>query len=485
MLCCCCYIKNGQNQHKLQIELPPNLKRRETINPSVKMRNLHWNPVNPFDVDKTIWNDVNEYENDIKIDVKTLEKKFCWKEIETNTSKANSTAANKRRKKKDVITVLDTKRAYNVEIFLARIKLNNWEIRTAMLSMNETVLTRDKIDKFINFVPTQAEAQSLTGYEDEPNLGKAETFFKILKTVDDNLKQRLELWSFKIQFDELLGFEKDKIIVLSKAAECLQNSKNFKFVLCAILLIGNYMNGGTKKGKAYGFKISSLTQLTRSRSVDNKQTLLEYLYEFLESQCKDSIGFVDDLAELENACEVDIPTLRCAMSSIGGKLKQINGRLKTLEKCSKMDDRFSDVMKPFYEYAEKTYKDVKDLETNVKNELNKIGIWLNEAKDTNCLYLKTINQFRKEFVKIKKMVAAKREKEKKAEERAKKRKAKKCKTKNSSGSGSDVDGDRDRDRDRESNSTAFSDGVLLDLQDTTSSEFVGLVRKKSSQNVAI
>ena len=283
------------------------------------MRNLHWNPVNPFDVEKTIWNDVlNKYENDIKIDVKTLEKKFCWKEIENKTSKPGAS----KKHKKEVVTVLESKRAYNVEIFLARIKLNNSQIRTAMLSMDETVLTRDKIDKLINFVPTPAEAHSLKGYEDEENLGKAETFFKIVKTVDNNLKERLELWSFKIKFDELLAGEKEKIVALSKAGECLENSKNFKIILSAILSIGNYMNGGTKKGQAYGFKISSLTQLTRSRSVDNKQTLLEYLYEFLESQCKQSIRFVDDLAALENACEVDIPTLRRAMSSIGGKLNQ-------------------------------------------------------------------------------------------------------------------------------------------------------------------
>ena len=154
-----------------------------------------------------------------------------------------------------------------------------------------------------------------------------------------------------------------------------------------------------------------------------------------------------------------------------------------MEKCSRMNDhdKFGDVMKPFYEYAEKKYKGVKDLDSRVKKELNKIGIWLNEGKDINCLYLKTINQFCKEFVQTEKNIMSKREKARKAEERAKYKEATKWKRKNGGASGSSVRGGVSLggggDRDEESKSTAFSDVVLRDLQATTSSEFVGLVRK--------
>ena len=373
------------------------------------MRNLHWNPVNPFDVEKTIWNGVNE--SGIKLEVKALESKFCWKEIERKTEEEAP-----KKNKKEIVTVLDTKRAYNVEIFLGRIKLDNWDIRKAMLAMDELKLPKDKVDKFINFVPTPAEAKSLEGYEDEPNLGKAETFFKILKSVDSNLKQRLELWSFKMQFNESLTIEKEKIIALKKGALCIQKSSNFKAVLTIILAIGNYMNGGTKKGQAYGFKISSLTQLKRSRTVDNQQTLLEYLYEFLQSTYKDNATFINDLRPLESACKVDIPGMRSAMSKIGAQLNLINKRIK--EGSKKMDDRFIDVMAPFHETASKEYEQVKTLQTTVTKELNTIGVWLNEPNDRNCEYLKAINQFRKDFIHTEKIVLAKREKAKKDKERA-------------------------------------------------------------------
>ena len=39
------------------------------------------------------------------------------------------------------------------------------------------------------------------------------------------------------------------------------NSKKFRTVMEYILAVGNYLNGGTSRGGAHGFKISSLTKV--------------------------------------------------------------------------------------------------------------------------------------------------------------------------------------------------------------------------------
>ena len=48
-------------------------------------------------------------------------------------------------------------------------------------------------------------------------------------------------------------------------------------VLQLTLEIGNYLNGGTDRGGAYGFKLSSLQKLGKTKSVDGKMTLLNYV----------------------------------------------------------------------------------------------------------------------------------------------------------------------------------------------------------------
>ncbi len=62
-----------------------------------------------------------------------------------------------------------------------------------------------------------------------------------------------------------------------EASEEVQTSKKFKGVMEIVLALGNYINGGTYRGGAYGFKLDILTKLQDTKSSDNKTTLLHYL----------------------------------------------------------------------------------------------------------------------------------------------------------------------------------------------------------------
>ena len=46
-----------------------------------------------------------------------------------------------------------------------------------------------------------------------------------------------------------------------EACEEVQKSKKFRGVLEVVLAVGNYINGGTHRGAAYGFKLDALTKL--------------------------------------------------------------------------------------------------------------------------------------------------------------------------------------------------------------------------------
>lgn len=126
-------------------------------------------------------------------------------------------------------------------------------------------------------------------------MAKAEKFFYTIKNIDKNLPQRLELWAFKMNFKKVLATESEKVYALRDAHKCIKESKSLRELFSTILAFGNYMNGGTKKGQAHGFKLASLSQLTRSRSTDNKVTLMEFLYIYLEKKNKKLLGFVDDM----------------------------------------------------------------------------------------------------------------------------------------------------------------------------------------------
>ena len=57
----------------------------------------------------------------------------------------------------------------------------------------------------------------------------------------------------------------------------MRSSKALKQVIEYALAIGNYLNGGTNKGAAWGFKVDSLNKLIGTKTLDNKSTLLHYM----------------------------------------------------------------------------------------------------------------------------------------------------------------------------------------------------------------
>jgi hypothetical protein len=61
------------------------------------------------------------------------------------------------------------------------------------------------------------------------------------------------------------------------ACRQVRESPKLREVLRLILAIGNYLNGASARGGAYGFKLADLEKLRHVRSNDLSTTLLHYL----------------------------------------------------------------------------------------------------------------------------------------------------------------------------------------------------------------
>jgi hypothetical protein len=58
-----------------------------------------------------------------------------------------------------------------------------------------------------------------------------------------------------------------------------------------ILAFGNYMNGGTNRGAAFGFKLESILRLSEIRSdLDPKMTGLHYVIEMISENFPNALG---------------------------------------------------------------------------------------------------------------------------------------------------------------------------------------------------
>lgn len=68
-----------------------------------------------------------------------------------------------------------------------------------------------------------------------------------------------------------------------------------------VLLMGNYMNAGSRNQQSYGFDLSYLTKMSSTKSADQKTTLLHFLANTIENRFADVLDFQNELRNVEEA----------------------------------------------------------------------------------------------------------------------------------------------------------------------------------------
>merc|ERR1712107_476147 len=105
-----------------------------------------------------------------------------------------------------------------------------------------------------------------------------------------------------------------------------RNAKKFKKVLEIILAFGNYMNS-SKKGSAYGFRMSSLDNLSITKSSDKKITIVHYIVDVVSAKYPDLKGFETELRYIEKAAQFSLENI---MTDVSELEKGMNLTLKEL-----------------------------------------------------------------------------------------------------------------------------------------------------------
>lgn len=132
---------------------------------------------------------------------------------------------------------------------------------------------------------------------------------------------------------------------VQQASKTLKNSKNLSKVFEIILAYGNYMNGQTIQGGAYGFKLESLLKINDVKSCKKGITLLHYILEVIEINFPELLEFRNELRSVEAAAKVDWPDVKLKLSTVASDLEVI----KKLLDNEDVEESFKEKFKPFYE----------------------------------------------------------------------------------------------------------------------------------------
>uniref|UniRef100_A0A670IPJ6 Diaphanous related formin 3 n=1 Tax=Podarcis muralis TaxID=64176 RepID=A0A670IPJ6_PODMU len=315
--------------------LPYGLKPKKEFKPEVTMKRLNWLKIRPQEMNENcFWIKANDGKYESADLLGKLELTFCCKKPHENIEERSI------KKRIKELKILDPKIAQNLSIFLGYFRVPYEEIKMMILEIDEAQLSESMLQNLIKHLPEQKQLNELSKMKSEyENLSEPEQFCIVMSGVK-RLKPRLSAILFKLQFEEQVNNIKPDIMAVSAACEEIKKSRSFSKLLELVLLMGNYMNAGSRNAQTFGFNLCSLCKLKDTKSVDQKTTLLHFLVELCEEKYPEVPSFVEDLQSLDKASRVSAESLEKSLKQMERQLIQLEKDLETFPLSEDIHDKF-------------------------------------------------------------------------------------------------------------------------------------------------
>ncbi|KAK4317796.1 hypothetical protein Pmani_011151 [Petrolisthes manimaculis] len=326
--------------------------------PSLKMKHVNWAKVSGHTITtNSLWRDVH---TDLttspppKLDYKQIETLFCQVKKTPPNSEGKATA---RKRVSSEVTLLDSKKSLNVNIFLKQFKVPHADIVALIRNCKSTEIGSERLRGFIKILPDDSEVTIIKEFQgDVTKLGDAERFYHELIKVPQ-YQIRLE---GMIQMEELQPASetlRPQIKAVLRICDKIINSSSIKSFFTYILTLGNFINTGSYAGNALGFRLSTVSKVWEVRANQPGITLLHYITETVQEKDLDILDFTQELGDLTGVARLSIEGLGTEVATLR---KDLNKLTRTLKNAPQ------DLQQHFSEFIVKAEEEVTDLERSLK-----------------------------------------------------------------------------------------------------------------------
>ncbi len=277
--------------------LPP---RKPSVQPKAPMRPLHWQKIPDALFRTSIWKDLNDAA--VPLDAVQLESLFGAKQQTEAVTVQDA-------KGKQSLRFLTAKKAHVVGVMMSQIKISVEQLCEAIRTMS--IMALDCISSalladIIRAIPSDKEQDALVKFQNqlkdgsasEAELAPPEAFVFSIFCIP-RVKERLQCLVFVSEFPARIQDASASLTVFSLACKELQSSSKLAKLFEIILAIGNFVNFGSARGGAYGFKIAHLSKLKEFRSNDKQMHLMGFIVAFTQRKFPVLLDFHADLKNLE------------------------------------------------------------------------------------------------------------------------------------------------------------------------------------------
>ncbi|XP_036161224.1 protein diaphanous homolog 2 isoform X6 [Myotis myotis] len=356
------------------IDLPYGMKQKKIYKPEVSMKRINWSKIEPKELSENcFWLKVKEdkFENPdlfAKLALNFATQMKVQKNAEALEEKPQPT-----KKKVKELRVLDPKTAQNLSIFLGSYRMPYEDIKNIILEVNEDLLTEALIQNLVKYLPEQKVLNELAQLKNEyDDLCEPEQFGAVISSVK-MLRPRLNSILFKLTFEEHVNNIKPSIIAVTLACEELKKSESFNRLLELVLLVGNYMNSGSRNAQSLGFKINFLCKIRDTKSADQKTTLLHFIAEICEEKYRDILKFPEELEHIESASKVSAQILKSNLAAMEQQIVNLERDIKKFPQTEDQHDKFVEKMTSFTKIAREQYDKLSTMHSNMVKLYENLG----------------------------------------------------------------------------------------------------------------
>lgn len=381
------------------------------------MKRANWLKIGPTEISANcFWVKVKEDKFESQDLFKKLSTHFAsHMKVKREDEEAEEKKPSQPKKKVKELKILDSKTAQNLSIFLGSFRMAYEEIKNIILEVDEEKLSESLIQNLVKNLPEQKELSALADLKNEyEDLCEPEQFGVVMSTVR-LLRPRLNGILFKLTFEELVNNIRPYVMDVTLACEEVKKSENFSKLLELVLLVGNYMNAGSRNAQSLGFNISFLCKLRDTKSNDQKITLLHFLAELCEERYPDILKFTDELAHVESASKVSAQNLKANLDAMERQVQRLENDLKNFTKEEDVHDKFANKMSSFATHAREQYAKLANMHSNMGKLYESLGeYFVFEPKTVNSEdFFGNLSNFRTTFLNAMKDNNKKREMEEK------------------------------------------------------------------------
>lgn len=307
---------------------------KEKKKPNVPMKQIAWSLVNPSNIKGTVWETIDE--STVTYDISNLEGEFTSVRDKTQvTSKIPSK-----------ISLLAPNRSQNFNIILSKLKMSPSLIAEVILSLNEELLHLNMVNCLLDAIPTNDEVSLVSNYVGDMNLlENPEKYILEIKDIK-NLKARLQALQFYFTYKELFEDLELKIKKLIELFDSISKEQRIIILMKYTLAIGNYMNGESARGGAFGFKLDVFEKIIDIKNISGKRTLLSYIIDIIEKNTgNDFIDVNEEFTLYEFGRKVSISQLFLDLEYIRKNIENI--KIARQNKNSGVVDNIDEVFSKF------------------------------------------------------------------------------------------------------------------------------------------